>query len=232
MRAMPTEMPLPVATIFSLCNGANGVVNSGVAGSSNALGITSVAEDVSERISESKSIDGADGDKIISETGRTPRRGVGRRVGAWTPDDRRRRNRFAFSRGPASFLKIESRRLSLGASSLLHTVGERVRRLYMESLNEGGPVKPVGDVGSLEADREVNCAGSGIVLAPIIVMVYFASCARWQWCFFPFLSSAARLGNRRLEWGKEISRISTYLGSRGTVFVFPFFCDPFVPEVK
>lgn len=170
MRAIPTEIPLPVATIFSLCNGANGVVNSGVVGSSNDLGITSVAEEVSERISESKSIDGADGDKIISETGRTPRRGVGRRVGAWTPDDRRRRKRFAFSRGPASFFKIESRRLSLGiACSVWHTVGERVRRLYIESLKEGGPVKLEGDVGSLEADREVNLD----LVVPCFVIPFF-----------------------------------------------------------
>lgn len=172
MRAMPTEIPLPVATIFSLCNGVKEVVKSGVAGSANTVwGITSVAEDVSDRISDSKSIDVVRG-RIISETGRTPRRGVGRGEGAGTPDDRRRRNRFACSRGPASFLRIVSRRPSLGSST--HTSrADRVRRVAIESLNEGVPVKLEGEVGLLVADREVNCAGNGIRLAPIIVVAYW-----------------------------------------------------------
>lgn len=72
--------------------------------------MTSVAEDESDRMSGSKSTDGTGLAKIISETGRTPRRNEG----VWTPDDRKRRNRFAFSRGPASFFKIESRRPSFG----------------------------------------------------------------------------------------------------------------------
>lgn len=57
---------------------------------------------------------------MISETGRAMRWRGGLDcggAGAEIPDDRRRRNLFAFSRGPASFLSMEPRRLCLGNCS-------------------------------------------------------------------------------------------------------------------
>jgi hypothetical protein len=163
-----------------------------------------VAEDESDRISGSKSKEvEAVGDKIISETGRTPRRGVGRRDGAWTPDERKRRNRFAFSRGPASFLMIESRRLRLGKSSLsMYTVcADRVSRLDIDSPSNGVPVKLEGGVGLLDADREENCAGKGIMLAPIILMISWASLKRPENCSRGYVNcERSKLGhNKRLK---------------------------------
>jgi hypothetical protein len=124
-------------------------------------------EEDSERISGSKSTDvGGEEAMIISETGRTPR-GVRRSEGAWTPDERKRRNRFAFSRGPASFLRIESLRLCFGkvtsrereSRESKHTVWRRAdrdgRELEMVSVNEGVPVK-FEWVGLVVADRELN----------------------------------------------------------------------------
>lgn len=55
---------------------------------------------------------------------------------------------------------------------------DRVRRVDIESLKDGGPVKPEAEVGSLVADREDHCAGKGIMLAPIIVICCLASCCK------------------------------------------------------
>lgn len=55
---------------------------------------------------------------------------------------------------------------------------DRVRRVDIESLKDGGPVKPEVELGSLVADREDHCAGRGIMLAPIIVICCLASCCK------------------------------------------------------
>lgn len=53
-----------------------------------------------------------------------------------------------------------------------------MRRVDIESLKDGGPVKPEAEVGSLVADREDHCAGKGIMLVPIIVICCLASCCK------------------------------------------------------
>lgn len=77
------------------------------------------------------------GERKISETGLAPEQRGGiccGEAGDWTPEERKRRNRFAFSRGPASFLRMESRRLCLGKGSstaLRSTVRRREERVRM-----------------------------------------------------------------------------------------------------
>lgn len=154
--------PLPVATIFSFRSGWNGVDDSGVAEWSGiGRGRNSVAMEESERISLwSSSVESrAFPDTIISETGRAPlQRGVSRGGGDWIPEERRRKNRFAFSRGPASFLRIEPRRVCLGNCSsiaLRHTVRRRAERARMRLAREGSAKS--GGEASLTSDRDA-CA--------------------------------------------------------------------------
>jgi hypothetical protein len=167
---MPTVRPLPVATIFSLRSGWKGVVNSGVAvplGQSwTACGRTSVAIIESGRMSLSAGGEylACPGERMISETGLGRVECRGDRCGGmvdWIPDDRRRRNRFAFSRGPASFLSMEPRRVCLGncSSTSRHTVRRRVERVRMRLESKGtGSASSDGEVLS-DPDREDTCAG-------------------------------------------------------------------------
>ena len=175
---MPTVRPLPVATIFSLRSRGNGADKSGTAvvcsGSAGAK-MSVAIDDESGRISpssreRSNSLVRPEGEMIISETGRAPlqrglRRCCGGGVGEWTPAERRRRNRFAFSRGPASFLRIELRRrrdgCCLGNCSLTvalrQTVRRRADRVRMRLDSDNGARS--SDCSWLtELDREVTCA--------------------------------------------------------------------------
>lgn len=88
---------------------------------------------------------------MISETGRAMRWRGGfdcGGAGAETPDDRRRRNLFAFSRGPASFLSMELRRLCFGNCSSTafrlerRVEVDRVRRRF-EIDKEAGKPHPI-----------------------------------------------------------------------------------------
>lgn len=105
----------------------------------------------------------SDGERMISETGLAPeRRGRIRCGGAgdWTPEERKRRNRFAFSRGPASFLRMESRRLCLGKGSstaLRSTVRRREERVRMRLASDNGGVNSGGEL-STDPDRDAICA--------------------------------------------------------------------------
>lgn len=135
---MPTVKPLPVATIFSLRSGWKGVVNSGVAvpdlWSWTARGRKSVVISESERMSLSEA-EGESlrfpGERMISETGlgRVVRGNRCGGIGDGIPAERRRRNRFAFSRGPASFRRIEPRRVTLGKCSSTESRSQTVRRM-------------------------------------------------------------------------------------------------------
>ena len=175
---MPTERPLPVATIFSLRSGANGVDKSGTAvvcSGSARVKMSVAIDDESKRISPSSrergnSIVRPEGEMIISETGRAPlQRGL-RRCGGGvcelTPAERRRRNRFAFSRGPASFLRIELQRrregCCLGNCSLTVALRQTVRRRA-----DRVRIRLDSDIGARSSDcswvtelaREETCAG-------------------------------------------------------------------------
>lgn len=170
--------PLPVATIFSLRNGGNGVLSWGTAlgGSATGRGKTSVAIiDSGGMAPISGCVENkveSLGERMISDTGRVPRapraplqRGFAWCGGAgeWTPDDRRRRNRFAFSRGPASFLSREPRRVCLGncSSTFKHTERRRMDRvrIRLESDNEGTARYSDGERSLIDPDRDENCGG-------------------------------------------------------------------------
>jgi hypothetical protein len=176
---MPTVRPLPVATIFSLRSGGNGVDNSGTAVvcSGIARAKTSVAiDDESERISGSSQDRGTSlacpEETMISETGRAPverglRRCCGGGVGGWTPAERRRRNRFAFSRGPASFLRMELRRLKEGCCfgncsstvALRQTVRRRADRVRIRLESDNGATRSSDCSWLNELDRDEICGG-------------------------------------------------------------------------
>ena len=88
---------------------------------------------------------------MISDTGRV-RRGGGTDCGgelvvvfkAGFPGVRRRRNRFAFSRGPASFLSIELRRLCFGNCSSTWVVRrEDLVRMRLENDKGSGEASGV-----------------------------------------------------------------------------------------
>jgi hypothetical protein len=109
------------------------------------------------------------GERMISDTGRVPRAPLQRGLvwcggaGDWTPDDRRRRNRFAFSRGPASFLSREPRRVCFGncSSTFKHTERRRMDRvrIRLESDNEGTAKYSDGARSLIEPDRDEICGG-------------------------------------------------------------------------
>lgn len=127
---MPTEIPLPVATIFSLRRMGKDAPTSDVEppdpSSSVALGAATpdaVDVELDRSLPAPESVEGIIGSslggRIISETGRRRVvRGIGICVEEGFEEVPRRRNLFAFSRGPASFLNTRrSRRVALGSCS-------------------------------------------------------------------------------------------------------------------
>ena len=121
MRATPTVIPVPVATIFSFGRGGNEsvVVFDTVVGSGTGCGPT---EDASGRIPPTSTcvddnICASLWGKLVSDTELVRSdRGVERPLGEEVELTAapRRRNRLAFSRDPASFLNSEPRRLCSG----------------------------------------------------------------------------------------------------------------------
>lgn len=136
MRAIPTEMPLPVATVFSFGNDGKGALSGIHPADGPRVGTTDEFEEEWERIrpgwSEgAASMLASSGERMISEIGRCRRAraieqscgGGGGGAGEWRIP--RRRKRFALSRGPASFLKIDPRLASpacLGNCSVAKSV--------------------------------------------------------------------------------------------------------------